>query len=316
MCLGNPNSQQSAKVLSPDARQKDLVGWWKFDDGFGYDSSGNGAHAAPVPQPGPPHGMTGFSAQFNGNDFIAIPNSATHQVRQMSVLFWVFLLEDATGTMRTILRKGSAEDEQTPKIMLQAETNRLHAVVSTEVADKETLDSIAVIPTRRWTHVALLIEGKLMQLYVNGMFDSQVVLKGSTVFNPKMLMVGKELGGPGARMYLDDLRLYSTSLDERHVQAVATGALGPVGPGHVRLGCKGRPCTFDQALSTCPRDYHLCTVKEFYAGALSVVRAQGWFHLSPNVWPKDRKPKDGPDAEKFKRRLAVCCKNNPPPAGV
>jgi hypothetical protein len=201
MCIGNPATMQVSKVLAPEARHKDMSGWWKFDDGFGYDWSGNGAHAQPVPAAGPARGGHGASAAFNGKeDFIMIPNSKVAQSRQMTVMFWMYLLEDFTGTMRTILRKGASADEKTPTIMLQAESRRLRVLASSEAADKEGFDSVAYIPPKRWTHVALMIEGKLMQLYVNGMFDSQVVMKGNAVFNTGPFVVGKDMEGAGTKV--------------------------------------------------------------------------------------------------------------------
>jgi hypothetical protein len=108
-------------------------------------------------------------------------------------------------------------------------------------------------------------------------------------------------------MYLDDLRLYGSSLDETQLQAITGGsgnALGSMGPTQVRLGCKGKPCKLEEALNSCPRTFHLCTVKELYAGALGVARAQGWFQMSPNVWPRSARVSP---RNKDLKRLAVCC---------
>merc|ERR1740117_315633 len=157
MCIGNPLNMQTSKVLAPEAHHKDLIGWWKFDDAFGYDSSGNGAHGLPTPKAGPARGGQGASAHFDGTDFLTIPHSPFFHLQQMSVMFWMFLLEDSTGSMRTILRKGSSGDERTPTILLEGDDTRLKIMVSSEANDKESFRSVAYIPVRRWTHVALLI---------------------------------------------------------------------------------------------------------------------------------------------------------------
>merc|ERR1712216_824212 len=102
------------------------------------------------------------------------------------------------------------------------------------------------------------------QLYVNGVFDTQLVLKGNVLFNNGPFLVGKDLEGAGAKMYLDDLRVYSTSVSETQLHAIAGRSLA-VGPQYVRLGCKSRPCSLNDAMVSCPKEFHLCSVKELYS---------------------------------------------------
>ena len=54
VCLG-----KGEQMLAADAHGKTLVGWWQFDDNSGYDSSGNGGYAKPVPEVGPAQGGVG-----------------------------------------------------------------------------------------------------------------------------------------------------------------------------------------------------------------------------------------------------------------
>ena len=40
-------------MITPLNKQKNLIGWWTFDDKYAYDHSGNGLEGYPVPKVGP-----------------------------------------------------------------------------------------------------------------------------------------------------------------------------------------------------------------------------------------------------------------------
>ena len=71
--------------------------------------------------------------------------------------------EDYTGcegylSYRTLLRKAATVQDMTPSLMLLPNDRRLHVRLSTTGTTSSTatvgFDSTAVIPLRRWTHVA------------------------------------------------------------------------------------------------------------------------------------------------------------------
>lgn len=63
------------KYLTNSARPKGLVGSWNFDDEYPVDDSGFKNHANnPIP-PGPAISGKGYSANFNGFDYIEIANA-------------------------------------------------------------------------------------------------------------------------------------------------------------------------------------------------------------------------------------------------
>jgi len=65
--------------------------------------------------------------------------------------------------------------------MLWPKERRLHIRLSTDQNPNEGLDSKSVIPMRRWTHIAVSFSLQLLHLYVNGILDNQVILKGSVM---------------------------------------------------------------------------------------------------------------------------------------
>ena len=152
VCLGN-----GARMITPAAKTKNRAGWWKFDDSMGYDSTGHGNDVFPIPNVGPAKGGVGYSARFNGTSMSAIPHSRAFQWHQMTISFWIYLLQDSTGGWRTILKKGT-ETDGTPNLMLWPNKRKIHARVTTELEPNAGLESIAVLPLRRWTHVAFTMQ--------------------------------------------------------------------------------------------------------------------------------------------------------------
>ena len=82
------------------------------------------------------------------------------------------------------------------------------------------MDSVGTIPLRRWTHVTFVAEGKLLQLYINGHLDSEMVTKSVASFNLHNFKLG------GVSCYLDDFRVFNRVLSEGDV-TVPTGPCLP-----------------------------------------------------------------------------------------
>jgi hypothetical protein len=293
-------------MLAADAHGKTLVGWWQFDDNYGYDASGHGGYAKPVPPVGPARGGVGSSAAFDGNNAVVLPHTKEMQSAVgMTVAFWIYLMQDSGGMYRYIIRKGTDGVESTPTIQLHQESRRLHIRVKTEGQDEERFDSVGFIPKRRWTHVGLVLEGEQARLYINGIRDAMLVLRGKVRFNNGPLTLGGGAGMAGVKSYIDDVRVYNEGLEEARMHSLAHGALGPIGPDFARLGCNNVPCTFQKAQQGCPEKYHLCEGRELYAGGLQVARANGWFLLNTRVWPA--KPPN--HIKPGETRLAICCQD-------
>jgi len=302
LCLGD-----GTKMMAADAHGKTLVGWWQFDDIAGYDSSGHGGYTNPVPVPGPARGGNGASAMFDGKSGLTLPHTQAMQSQGMTIAFWMYLLGDSGGAYRYIIRKGDeGTADFTPVIQLHQESRRLHIRVKTEGQEDERMDSIGFIPKRRWTHVGLVLEGEQARLYINGIRDQMLILRGRVRFNNGPFTLGGK-GQTGVESYIDDVRVYNEGLEEARMHALAHGALGPVGPDFAKLGCNNMPCTYQKAQQGCPDSYHLCETKELYAGALQVARAQGWFMLNTRVWPNKARVAS---TQSHETRLAICCQDN------
>lgn len=108
-----------------------------------------------------------------------IKHIPTYDTKEFTLSFWVFLLKGNTDGWRTLVYKGSSSQEMTPSILLWPGDTRLHVRVSTDKLWNEGLDSTGAIPLRKWVHIAVSYSDQLLQLYLNGMLDSQVILQGS-----------------------------------------------------------------------------------------------------------------------------------------
>jgi len=189
VCVAN-----GIKVFARDNNPKELIGHWKFDDKYSLDYSGTSNHMTPPPEVGPQSGSSnklpqnlifsggkGYSAFFDGFTYSNISHNKIYESEDMTIAFWVFLLKDSTGSWRTILHKGNTTRDLTPTVMLWPKERRLHIRLSTDQNPNEGLDSKSVIPMRRWTHIAVSFSLQLLHLYVNGILDNQVILKGSVM---------------------------------------------------------------------------------------------------------------------------------------
>lgn len=295
------------------------MGWWTFDDRFGHDSSPTNNYMSDIPTAGPSFrtlhtGGQGYSGYFNGTAQSLIPHSPAYQVPEFSLMFWVFLLQDSTGSWRTILHKGSDIGNLTPTIQLWPKERRLHVRVSTDYFWNEGLDSQAIIGMRRWTHVAVTSTSQLLQLYINGVSDTQVILRASIrvsfmQWNSEPIYLGKDPWHAGTRAYIDSLQLYSKALKERDVQAVASIAMGLISPNRVSLGCES--CPYKSALSACVEDFHLCSLKEIYSEGFHMARTMGWFRFTSEMWIRNTPGEVSTSADEMNDpnvfRIGLCC---------
>jgi hypothetical protein len=306
-CFSTPNGicgDGGRTVHTLDAKQPELIGWYTFDDAFGIDSSGNANHARnPPPNVGPGHDGRGQSAHLSGADSFVVPHSIDYEgIRQLTVSFWIYLLTDSTDSWRVVFRKGDAQTELTPTLLLFPDSRKLHIRLSTSDPTKHGLDSITAVPLRRWTHIAVSLNYNVISLYINGIKDNEGMVTGEVLLNTGSWYIGKDPFMAGTGMFLDNLKFYSHALDERALQVEASSALPGLGPNFLRLGCKS--CTMRQSVEKCASSggYHLCRQMELYGGGLMVARAMGYLDMSSEYWSAEDAE---PDIQLEK--LGLCC---------
>jgi hypothetical protein len=102
------------------------------------------------------------------------------------------------------------------------------APLSVACSDNALVYSNATVPLNQWTHVAGVFDSatKRLQVFVNGVPDTMILAKNSTVFtNDEPLLIGASDTGSDARDFLkgtiDEVRVWARALSNHEVAASA-----------------------------------------------------------------------------------------------
>ena len=181
LCSGG-TAARSFKVMAPEAVQKGLRALYTFDDALGYDSAAHqdGRVQARFAEPGnkgarlqfaPGHGGVGSSLKFDGGkgDYVRLP-AVSDTESELTVAFWLFLRNSPISTYNFLVRKGDESVQFTPTIQI-SKTRQLHVRLR-EINDPNlhghSFESFARVPWEKWTHISLVLQGQVAQIYVNG----------------------------------------------------------------------------------------------------------------------------------------------------
>jgi len=300
---GSVCADDGRKVIVPDAAADGLVAYYTFDDNAALDSSGNGHHATAIPLAGPGYGPSGSGARFDGSQMMEVPHSPEFSSNDLSVSFWIYLLEDSTNSYRTIFRKAAVSADMTPALMLLPTDRRLHVRLATSKTVVTGFDSTAVVPLRRWTHIAWVLKGgAALTLFVNGIKDCPVIGtnhhgagcppggstyawdEGEVFHNDGPFYFGADPFMGGTSMFVDELKVYKRALSERDAILEANTALGGISNQFVKLGCTS--CSQEALVEHCSQleEYHPCLCEELMGGGLTVARSMGWLRGPSKAW--------------------------------
>lgn len=223
----------------------------------------------------------------------------------------MYISKDSTGNWRTIFHKGATSQDLTPAVYLWPKERRLHIKVSTQFNWNEGLDSIALLRLRRWYHVTVIGSGQLLQLYLNGLLDTQVILRGPIKYNRGDIHLGHDQWHSGFNGFIDDLRLYNYPLDSKDIVALASLAIPLSVVSGGMIGCQ--LCTYNTAVSSCLDNYHMCSLKELYAGKFELAREMGWFRFTADIWTRNTNEQTTTTADEMQDpdlyKLGICCQD-------
>ncbi len=148
--------------------------------GFFYDGSNAKNPGDLVNNGSSPNGVISRSQHFNGtSNYIRVPNSKSLDIDgPLTISAWVnpYTLFGTSGTfnqnqVNTILRKGGANPNQ-----YQLSFRNGHLTMVLNADESQGVISTKVFPTKKWTYVVGVWDGKNVQLYVDGILDVDHVL--------------------------------------------------------------------------------------------------------------------------------------------
>lgn len=134
---------------------------------------------------------------------------------------------DIPGVL-ALFRKGSRWSQFTPTLQLLTGNMKLRARVSTSAATNETLVSKGSLYVKQPNHVAMVVEGRLLSLYINGVLDSQTRLDGALKFNAGPLRVARELRAEGVAAQVSRFRFHQRALRETEMRQVKYSVAQPL----------------------------------------------------------------------------------------
>jgi hypothetical protein len=306
------------RILLPFAKPKGIIGYWNFDEMKPLDNSGRRNHAKGITTAGPAFGGMGSSAFLNGQ-YIEVPHSDDFDSNDFTITFWLFVINDNYSNNKGIrfcplLQRGEdnlndKEYQRGPALYFDRKDRSLKVYVSTSDKDSEkgeSLSSNGKVTLQRWLHIAVTKSQNIIKLYINGILDSKVELKGTGLSIKSSFYIG---GAPWLideceyPFLIDELRYYNTSMDEDRIQAEASPVLGGIEPSFLQIGCLD--CSLKEAGTVCPEDYRLCSSIELHTGAYQIARSLGLLRWDTHIWTYNALNTPG-EFENLKG-LALCC---------
>jgi hypothetical protein len=229
----------------PPGLLQGLVGYWRFDDGFGsmtaVDSSGNmntGTLERLMPTMAwVPGNMSGGAIGIYAGGWVGVADSASLDqiTNQVTVSAWVYFdgVVDASMYGTAISRQvGNSVLEQHYHLSLfgQGTDARPHLFIRT-VNGTDILGAPDTVPQQKWTHMAGTYDGATVRLYVNGAEISNMAmpLTGAFESDTTPLVIGgndNDTSGVPTELFpgsLDEIMLYKRALSAAEIADLYKG---------------------------------------------------------------------------------------------
>ena len=151
------------------------------------------------------------------DDGTRLPNGITTTTgsSEFSVAFWLRLEGGPTGSVRGLVHKGSTASSTPFSLWLRGSDNRLEFRSTTDTNPSLGGVSNAEIPLGQWTHIAYVKRnaGNRLELFIDGVRDTQVPLQGNVVYNDGPLHIGATPWSGAAIAAVDDVSVYNYRLE-------------------------------------------------------------------------------------------------------
>lgn len=213
-----------------------LVGHWTFDDGGGSiarDFSGRGNHGAVRGAPKWTEGIIGGALEFDGmDDFVSIPNESQFDMTgSVTVSAWI-RVESFTKSWQAIVTKGDRAWR-----LHRAGSRKSVGFACSDLSRNQTGDLLGDkdVANGQWHHVAGVLDGTRMSIYVNGALDASAASSPNISVNDYSVLIGanEQASGRLFRGLIDDVRIYDRALSVDELRTlVEAGGVDVTLPSH------------------------------------------------------------------------------------
>lgn len=216
--------------------EKDLVGYWHFDEGtsaIAYDASGLNNHSSLIGSPTWWEASScrgGRCLKFNTtSDYVSVPHSSSlsNKVFGTATVFtlaaWVY--PTSWVNYSTVMNKATGASWSNTTAGLWSISTGLRCIMGSNVSGNPAGSYIG--PTyqpslNNWHHVVCLADGVNLKIYVDGVYRGGAAISGLTYprsENTAPLVFGRRSVGsienfPGS---IDEIRVYSRALSEEEI---------------------------------------------------------------------------------------------------
>lgn len=205
-----------------------------FDEGSGgaaEDTSGNGhdgSHACAYIA-----GVRGTALAFDGTQGVIIDSDPGlvwgFEGAPYTIAYWLRIDSDPNTFWRGLLHKGNTDcgtGDRTGAMFLNPSTQTIHATVSTSTpVDPMTMchqyvNNSTELLVGVWFHVASVVDGAEMRLYINGDLNASVPVD-NTISSQGPVYVGHDPSYSGLIGAMDELQVYDRALTQAEIDVVA-----------------------------------------------------------------------------------------------
>lgn len=246
-----------------------LVGHWTFDEGEGAiarDVSGHDNHGAVMGNAEWNDGIVGGALKLDGiDDFVTIPNESQFDITgNITVSAWI-RVKSFTKQWQAIVTKG----DRAWRLHRASNRNNVGFACS-DLSQKQVGDLLGnkAVADNRWHHVAGILDGSRMTLYVDGVLDASAESSPSISVNDYPVLIGANAQAAGRLFqgWIDDVRIYDRALSVDELRALVQSA-------GVTLTAPRHPVTID--LPSLPGEFR----KIFDGETL-----EGWNAVDMSYW--------------------------------
>jgi len=164
-----------------------------------------------------------WRGEFTGDNFVKIPHSSHMNSPTFTLTFYLTVKAGSSkAAWRNILHKGFTNFQRTPSVWLEYGSNKLYVAVSTTVSSDETLTSKTSLIEGIPAHIAYVVTGSTLQIWINGELDAEKKLLGKPLTNTGPLYIGKDPFYAGGAVTLHSFRWTERAMGGQEIRLTST----------------------------------------------------------------------------------------------